>query len=200
MADILTTDDVTTERISNIIHQHLAERFSGEISFGPVLPVIRTDYQEGLDYLQIYIVFDGDQDGLDPRWTVRLPARIRPQLAELGYASMPITSWVHSSEWEGPLQRRRSMNWNDLIAIARVLAAGALPPLTGRPRRAELSRADQHHLLRRVPRPGQQQRQHPDRLKHSGPQRPRMDADLPRHRSPVSASALPAPRHAPLSR
>ena len=79
MADILTTDDVTTERISNIIHQHLAERFSGEITFGPVLPVIRTDYQEGLDYLQIYIVFDGDQDGLDPRWTVRLPARIRPQ-------------------------------------------------------------------------------------------------------------------------
>ena len=100
MADILTTDDVTTERISNIIHQHLAERFTSEISFGPVLPVIRTDYQEGLDYLQIYIVFDGDQDGLDPRWTVRLPARIRPQLAELGYASMPITSWVHSSEWE----------------------------------------------------------------------------------------------------
>ena len=33
------------------------------------------------------------------------------------------------------------MNWNDLIVIARVLAAGALPPLTGRPRRAELSRA-----------------------------------------------------------
>ena len=28
MADILTTDDVTTERISNIIHQHLAERFT----------------------------------------------------------------------------------------------------------------------------------------------------------------------------
>ena len=33
------------------------------------------------------------------------------------------------------------MNWNDLIAIARVLASGALPPLTGRPRRAEISRA-----------------------------------------------------------
>ena len=33
------------------------------------------------------------------------------------------------------------MNWHDLIAIARVLASGALPPLTGRPRRAEISRA-----------------------------------------------------------
>ena len=33
------------------------------------------------------------------------------------------------------------MNWNDLIAIARTLAAGAVPPQTGRPRRAELNRA-----------------------------------------------------------
>ena len=33
------------------------------------------------------------------------------------------------------------MNWEDLIAIARALAAGAVPPQTGRPRRAELNRA-----------------------------------------------------------
>ena len=33
------------------------------------------------------------------------------------------------------------MNWEDLIAIARVLAAGAVSPQTGRPRRAELNRA-----------------------------------------------------------
>ena len=46
MANIPTTDDETTERISNISHQHLAERFTGEFSFGPVLPVSRTDYQE----------------------------------------------------------------------------------------------------------------------------------------------------------
>ena len=33
------------------------------------------------------------------------------------------------------------MNWEDLIAIARVLAAGAVSPHTGRPRPAELNRA-----------------------------------------------------------
>ena len=33
------------------------------------------------------------------------------------------------------------MNWEDLIAIARALAAGAVSPQTGRPRRAELNRA-----------------------------------------------------------
>ena len=76
MANIPTTDDETTERISNIIHQHLAERFTGEFSFGPVLPVSRTDYQEGIDYLEIYIAFDGDQDDLDARWTLGLPDRI----------------------------------------------------------------------------------------------------------------------------
>ena len=33
------------------------------------------------------------------------------------------------------------MNWNDLVAIARALAAGAVTPQTGRPHRAELNRA-----------------------------------------------------------
>ena len=107
MANILTTDDETTERISNIIHQHLAERFTGfEFSFGPVLPVIRTDYQEGIDYLEIYIAFDGDQDDLDDlddlddRWTLGLPDRIHPQLVELGFPNIALTSWVHASEWD----------------------------------------------------------------------------------------------------
>ena len=56
------------------------------------------------------------------------------------------------------------MNWEDLIAIARALAAGAVPPQTGRP-------GSQHHLLRSIPRPGQQQRQHTDRLRFPSPQR-----------------------------
>ena len=96
------TDDVTTERISTIIKQHLAERFTDEFSFGPIVPVLRTDYSdpEGRDYLEIYIVFDGDQKDLDARWTVGLPDRIRPQLAEIGITCMVMTSWIHCSEWE----------------------------------------------------------------------------------------------------
>ena len=96
------TDDVTTERISAIIKQHLAERFTDEFSFGPIVPVLRIDYSdpEGRDYLEIYIVFDGDQKDLDARWTVGLPDRIRPQLAEIGFTNMIMTSWVHCSEWD----------------------------------------------------------------------------------------------------
>ena len=187
MANIpTTTDDETTERISNIIHQHLAERFTGEFSFGPVLPVIRTDYQEGIDYPEIYIAFDGDQDDLDARWTLGLPDRIHPQLVELGFPNMALTSWVHASEWD------------DLIAIARALAAGAVSPQTGRPRRAGTEPSSQYHLLRSVPHPGQQQRQHTHRLRFPGPQRSGMGVGLPDHRPPVSTSALPAPRHVPI--
>ena len=101
------TDDVTTERISAIIKQHLAERFTDEFSFGPIVPVLRINYSdpEGRDYLEIYIVFDGDQKDLDTKWTVGLPDRIRPQLAEIGFTnmimtSMIMTSWVHCSEWD----------------------------------------------------------------------------------------------------
>ena len=189
MADILTTDDVTTERISNIIHQHLAERFTSEISFGPVLPVIRTDYQEGLDYLQIYIVFDGDQDGLDPRWTVRLPARIRsspssvtPVCPSRRGSTVPngrTSSKTKKHELERPHRNSPSPGLRSAAAAYRTATPGGDQP------------GNQHHLLRRVPRPGQQQRQHTHRFRIPGSKRPRMDADLPHHRSPVSESALP---------
>ena len=100
------TDEETTERISAIIKQHLAERFTDEFSFGPIVPVRRFDYSdpEGRDYLEIYIVFDGDQKDLDARWTLGLPGRIRSQLAEIGFTNMIMTSWVHCSEWDDPLK------------------------------------------------------------------------------------------------
>ena len=92
-------DGVTADRASAIVRQHLKERFTDELSFGPIVLAPKTE-SDGSEYLEIYIVFDGNQSDLDPGWTVGLPDRLQPQIAAIGFSGMLITSWVHSSEWE----------------------------------------------------------------------------------------------------
>ena len=54
---------------------------------------------EGRDYLHTYIVFDGNQNDLDPSWTMRLSGRVWQQAEELGFVAIPIQSFVEKSEW-----------------------------------------------------------------------------------------------------
>ena len=92
-------DEETTEKIGTVIRRRLAERFGPEPPFGPILPVLRND-RYGDDYLEIYIVFKGNQEDLDPAWTAGLPSRISPDLSGMGMPGLVITSWVHGSEWD----------------------------------------------------------------------------------------------------
>ena len=172
--------------------QHLAERFTGEFSFGPVLPVSRTDYQEGIDYLEIYIAFDGDQDDLDARWTLGLPDRIHPQLVELGFPTWPsrrgstppngmTSSKTTKHELGRPHRNSPGPGRGSSIAPNRPAAPGGTEP------------SSQYHLLRSVPHPSQQQRRHTHRLRFPGPQRSGMGVGLPDHRPPVSTSAASTP-------
>ena len=80
-------------------------RFKGELKFGPIVVLPGTD-QDGDRYLHAYIVFDGDQKKLDPRWTMRLHQAMWPlSLGSLTILLFPLSSFVAKSEW--PSQRRK---------------------------------------------------------------------------------------------
>lgn len=80
----------------------LGERFAGQLVFDPitVLPAV-DEYGDGdgEEYLRVMIVFDGEQDALDARWTSGLIRRIRPKLFDAGVMAFPSLSFVEKSEW-----------------------------------------------------------------------------------------------------
>ena len=92
----MTMETEKEEAVARIVREALSERFESE--FEPVEVVQKTD-QDGEPYLHICIVFDGDQDNLDPAWTSGLNGRIRPQLLKLGVMNLPSKSFVEKSEW-----------------------------------------------------------------------------------------------------
>ena len=90
------------EKVADIVRETLVERFADEFVFDPIRVIPAIDEYgdgDGESYLRIMIVFDGDQEALDPRWTSGLIRRIRPKLIEAGVEEFPSPSFVKKSEW-----------------------------------------------------------------------------------------------------
>ena len=90
------------EKVRSIVRETLAEHFADEFVFEPILIVPTVDEfgdGDGSTYLRILIVFDGDQEKLDPGWTSGLIGRIEPKLIEAGITEFPSPSFIKKSEW-----------------------------------------------------------------------------------------------------
>lgn len=102
---------VAKEKVEDIVRDTLEERFAGDFIFDPIVVIPEID-EYGDDYLDIIIVFDGDQANLDPSWTSGLIGRIQPHLAAAGIEAFPVPSFVVKSEWKD--MERHMKRWNRL--------------------------------------------------------------------------------------
>ena len=93
------------EKVERIVWEDLNEGFGSEFVFNPIVLVPEADVITGEEYLHIWIVFDGNQDKLDPNWTVGLRVRIVPKLEEIGVPPRFSTSYMGADEWKN--YRRR---------------------------------------------------------------------------------------------
>ena len=94
-----------TDRVIGKVRNLLFERFGDTFDFDPILVERELD-DDGDEYVHVYIVFDGDQDELDPSWTSGLSGQLWPLLAEMGFTGPPSKSFIEKSEWlENPRVR-----------------------------------------------------------------------------------------------
>ena len=99
----ITEIEITEEQKQELADTTMAllqERFTpDEFVFGPIVIVKRRDFYG--DWLQIYIVYEGDMKNLDPKWTGGLKGRLRPKMRELfGIDDIPSCSFVPKRGWE----------------------------------------------------------------------------------------------------
>lgn len=91
------SDDVLRE-VAELVKNDLEGHFGDDFVFDPIEIVPKIDH-DGDEYLHIYVVFDGDQNLLDSRWTSGLTGRIGPAMRKMGVMSIPNDSYVEKSEW-----------------------------------------------------------------------------------------------------
>ncbi len=90
------------DALRDIVHEALTKRFAPDgLTFDPIVLEPDIGYQ-GDDLLLMKIIFDGNQDKLDARWTSRMPLLLDPVMENLGITAFPIISFIEKSEWEDP--------------------------------------------------------------------------------------------------
>ena len=107
----ITKTVVDTDKIEKLIRDLLDERFGDEIVFDPIEISTRVfdDGETADDFLQIYIVFEGDYDQIPASWTSGLVTLIRPALMEMGWEYPVGKSFIEKSEWEENLRYRKEV-------------------------------------------------------------------------------------------
>ncbi len=86
-------------QVSEIVGEALKGHFESRLDFDPI--VVKQDVDGyGDPYLRVLVVFEGEQDDLDPAWTGGLIGRLKDRLIELGVPPYPSISYIKRSEWK----------------------------------------------------------------------------------------------------
>ena len=93
--------------VASIVRADLGQRFSDGFVFGPIL-VEPDTAADGFEYLDIKIIFDGDQKLLDPIWTGTMIGRVLDKLEEQGIEGFPLLGFIEKGEWLSVNRRHKS--------------------------------------------------------------------------------------------
>jgi len=88
--------DRDVERLRELVRAVLEERFD-DVEFVAINVHPDVD-DDGMEYLEIAIVFDSQRTSLDARKTSGLVRHLRPRLAEVGETAFPILSFIAKSD------------------------------------------------------------------------------------------------------
>ena len=96
----IRTTEETSRKVAGIVKEYLNAWFEAEgFVFDPIVVIPRFFFDE--EYLDIYVVYDGDGDRLDAGHTVTLPVLIRDRITEEEMSGALCVSYVEKSEWDG---------------------------------------------------------------------------------------------------
>ncbi len=96
------TAEVNRQLVSSIkrlIHEDLSGHFGDAFEFGPVVVRELVDH-DGDPYFRVDIVFRGDQEALDPDWTLGLTRRVLHRLRDEGMDADLAPHFSDRADWD----------------------------------------------------------------------------------------------------
>ena len=94
-----TTSQAIIDKVEDFVRKDLEGRFKNGFVFDPIIVNPELDHY-GDEFLHIYIIFEGEQKGLDPRWTNGIEDRLLMQLPMGELPNTPGHSFISKSEWK----------------------------------------------------------------------------------------------------
>ena len=101
----ITIPSETTDKVAAIIGETLNGWFQPHLNFAPVVVRQKHDDWYGEDYLEAWIIWEGDYGRMDHRRINGLSWEIRPQLDALGLDLELHSRYIAKWEWEQNKER-----------------------------------------------------------------------------------------------
>ena len=95
-------NDQERDQVRTILQKELDQHYRQHPAFGPIIVYREVDEfdDDAPAYINIKIIFDGDQNALDPYWNSGLIMRLRTELLKIGVTEFPIPSFIEKTEWD----------------------------------------------------------------------------------------------------
>ena len=100
-----TTSPEIIEKVEDFVRKDLEGRFKDEFVFDPIIANPELDWW-GDEFLHIYIIFDGDQEKLDSKWTMGIEGRLFDHLPQDEWPPGPGHAFIEKSEWKKIFKER----------------------------------------------------------------------------------------------
>ena len=104
----ITKTVIDTDKVEALVRELLDERFGDEFVFDPIEVHARI-FDDGIDvedYLEIYVVFDGDPKRLPASWTAGLAVLMEPGMMKMGCELDISKAFFTMAEWKEILEER----------------------------------------------------------------------------------------------
>ena len=104
----ITKTVIDTDKVEALVRELLDERFGDEFVFDPIEVHARI-FDDGIDvedYLEIYVVFDGDPKRLPASWTGGLAVLMEPGMMEMGCELDISKAFFSKAAWKRVLKER----------------------------------------------------------------------------------------------
>ena len=97
------TTQTQRDAVADIVRNILDQKFGDSLTFDQIIVKDAVDIVDGMEYLRIRIVFEGDGELMDVGWRIGMRRRTRKEMAELDMYEFPSISFVEKSDWEALL-------------------------------------------------------------------------------------------------
>ena len=108
----ITKTVVDTDKVEALVRELLNERFGDEFVFDPIEVHVRVfdDGEYAQDFIEIYVVFDGDPKRLPASWTGGLAVLMEPGMMEMGCELDISKAFFSKGAWKEVLEAREKFD------------------------------------------------------------------------------------------
>jgi hypothetical protein len=94
------TTQAQRDTVADIIRDMVVAKFGDAFVLNEIIVRDTVDIVDGMEYLRVKIIFEGDRKLMTPKWRIGMKRHTRRKMAEQDIWEFPVISFVEKADWE----------------------------------------------------------------------------------------------------